>query len=183
MQTSNKKKTSKHGTHSSYSKGCRCEPCLIAHRTYEREARRRRSRMKMGIDFYEPRLIDASEVVEHMNFLRSKGFGAGFIAARTGLDRQNLLRMRRGDQSTVTREVASKILAVPAIAIGPNDRVPSKELLKLIKKLNKKGITKTHIGFKAGYKNGQLNIKSTVRLHKYLRIESACNDLLRSSND
>ena len=128
-------------------------------------------------------MIATDEVVEHMNFLRSKGFGAGFISVRTGLDRQNLLRIRRGDQKLVTREVAEKILAVPALSSLPNDRVSSKPLKKLIKKLNKKGVTDTEIGRQAGYKDGRLNLKPTVRLHKYLRIENACNDLLRSLND
>lgn len=137
----------------------------------------------MGIDFYEPRLIPTTEVVEHINFLRSKGFGAGFISVRTGLDRQNILRIARGEQTMVTREVADKVLGVPAIASGPNDRIPSKPLNKLIKKLNKKGITDTDIGRKAGYKDGRLNLNPTVRLHKYIRIENACNELLRSFND
>ncbi len=180
MQTS---KVRKHGTHACYSKGCRCDSCKVAHREYERDAKRRRSRAKMGIDFYEPRTIDATEVVEHMKFLSSKGFGAGFISARTGLDRQNLLRIRRGEQRTVTREVADKVLSVPALASQPNDRVSSKPLKKLIKKLNKKGVTDTDIGRQAGYKDGRLNLKPTVRLHKYLRIENACAELLRSFND
>lgn len=128
-------------------------------------------------------MIPTDEVVEHMNFLRSKGFGAGFISVRTGLDRQNLLRIRRGDQKMVNRDVAEKILAVPALSSRPNDRVSSKPLKQLIKKLNKKGVTDTEIGRKAGYKDGRLNLNPTVRLHKYLRIENACNELLRSFDD
>lgn len=180
MRTSN---SLKHGTHSCYSKGCRCEPCRVAHREYERHAKRRRDRARNGTDIYESKFTDTAEVIAHIEFLASKGIGAGTISAKTGLDRQNIRRIARGEQKKVSREVAEKVLAVSSLPYMKGNFVSSDPLKKLIKKLNKHGISGTDIGRQAGYKDGRLYLNKTVRFHKYLRIEKACNDLLRIFND
>jgi len=168
-----------HGTHARYSKGCRCEDCLVGHRIYEREAARRRRRIKYGIELPKQRLTDAQPVRDHIQFLSSKGIGLGAIAQQTGTYRSTIQRIRRGRTTSTTTELAEKILAIPAIPRVPMAFTDAKPLLDLLKDLEKKGVSRNDVGRVLGYRYGRLAIKNKVRVWRYNQIEAVCKEMLR----
>lgn len=174
---------SPHGTHARYSKGCRCEECKVAHRAYEREASRRRRRMRAGIDFYESRLVDISEARAHIVFLRSRGLGLDSIAERAGVSRATIQRVCRSSSKKITRDLEERILGIPAIVYKRGTFVSAQPLKDMLKELSQHGITEGDVARSAGMARPQLNIKNKVRFYKFKRVEHACLDLLRVARD
>ena len=168
-----------HGTHARYSKGCRCEGCLVGHRIYEREAARRRRRVRYGIEFPNQRLTDAQPIREHIQFLSSRGIGLGSIAQQVGTHRSTIQRIRRGRTTSTTTELAEKILAIPAIPRVPMAFTDADPLIHLLKKLEKKGVSRNDVGRTLGYRYGRLVIKNKVRVWRYKQIEEVCKEMLR----
>jgi len=170
---------SPHGTHARYSKGCRCEDCRIGHRLYEREAARRRRRARQGLEVLNSNLMDATEVREHVNFLRSKGLGLGQIAQLCGTHRATIQYIRRGDKPNITKKLGNKILAIPAIPRVPMAYTSAEPIRKLLAELEKKGISAKDVGRAAGCRYGNLQLKTYMRVHRYNKVESICKEMLR----
>lgn len=169
----------KHGTHSAYSHGCRCEACVLAHRKYEREASRKRRRIRYGIELPSNKKTDAQPVREHILFLASKGIGLGAIANQIGTHRATVQYIRRGRYKNISTELANKILAVPAIPREPNAFIDATPLKQLLLELNKKGVTKHDVAVAIGARDGRLVIKNKMRVWKYNKVEAVCKEMLR----
>jgi IS30 family transposase len=127
--------------------------------------------------------VDATETRQHIEFLRRNGIGLGTIAAKVGYHRSNIQRIARGQQARVARELEEKVLAIPSIAKSDHLYVSTAPLKKLLKKLEKKGITKADVARFMGYKNSYIQLKDFVRIYRFRKIEEACNYLLRSHRD
>jgi hypothetical protein len=175
--------TLKHGTHSYYSKGCRCEECRLAHRIYERNAKRRRTHIQYGFISPEPKFVDAGPTREHIHFLRGHGIGLGTIAKNAGVHRSNVQRIVRGQQARVSLGLEKRVLAIPSLAIPENKYVSTEPLKALLEQLNAKGIRNSDVARFLGYKNQHLQLKTFVRLYRFKKIEAACQHLLRSHRD
>lgn len=147
-----------HGTRACYvfgvepgsdrSKGCRCDPCREANRSYARERDRRSRRVAYGIEHHEPPYIDAAEVRAHLRWLARQGIGLRRIAELTGLSRTTLARIGRDGrrcERRVTPATAEKILAVGRSKAAPGAYVPAAETWKLIDDLLAHGWTKAAI--------------------------------------
>jgi len=168
-----------HGTHNRYSKGCRCEKCRIGHRNYERNAARRRRRVKYGIEVEKIRLIDAEETRQHILFLASKGIGLGAIANQVGTNRATIQYIKRGKWPRITVELSSKILAVPAIPREPMAYTSAEPIHELLRQLEKKGISSKDVGRALGCRYGNLQVKNKMRVWRYNKVETACREMLR----
>lgn len=172
-------KVKKHGTHSTYGHGCRCEPCLLAHRIYERNASRRRRRVAYGLEDPVVKKMDATPVREHVIFLGSKGIGMGSIAQTVGTPRSTIQHIKRGTYKNTTVELGNKILAIPAIPRVPMAFIDASPIKKMIKQLEEKGITEKDIGRMMGYRYGHLNIKKHMRVWRYEQVYDVCAEMLR----
>jgi hypothetical protein len=169
-----------HGTHAKYSKGCRCKLCTEGHREYERNAARRRRRIKYGIESEKPRLVDSTETREHVVFLQSKGIGLGQIAQQVGTHRATIQYIRRGKRPHITKNLSDKILAIPAIPRTPMAYTSTRPLLEMLEKLEERGVSRKDVGRRLGYRYGNLGLKNSVRVWRYKEIETLCTELLRT---
>ena len=170
---------SKHGTHSGYSHGCRCDDCVQGHRVYEREASRRRRRVRYGIEAPSGKKTDAEPVREHILFLSSRGIGLGAIANQVGTNRTTIQYIRRGRYKNISTVLANKILAVPAIPREPNAFTDAEPVKKLMAELKTKGVTSHDVAIAIGARDGRLIIKNKMRVWKYQKVEAACKEMLR----
>lgn len=171
--------TINHGTHSSYSHGCRCSKCIEGHRTYERNASRRRRRVRYGLEAPIIKKIDSSEAQEHIIFLTSKGIGLGSIAYQIGTTRSTVQYIKKGKYKNITKALAEKILAVPAIPRNPEAFIDAAPIHNMVRELQKRGLTKTQIGKAAGVPDGRLIIKKKMRVWRYRQVEAVCKEMLR----
>lgn len=98
--------------HSHYTRGCGEEACKVAHRHYEREARRRRVRPDSG--WVSPYVDDRTmrEVVAHLNNLSAAGVGWRRIHAMTGVSNKAQRYIKQGKRKRITRDVANKLLGI-----------------------------------------------------------------------
>ena len=169
----------KHGTHSGYSHGCRCEACIKGHRDYEREAARRRRRVRYGIEVPSNKKTDAEPVREYILFLTSRGIGLGAIANQTGTNRATIQYIRRGKFKNISTDLANRILAVPAIPREPNAFTDASPIKDLLNQLQKKGVTKREVAIAIGATDGRLVVKDKMRVWKYKKVEAVCKEMLR----
>lgn len=168
-----------HGTHSGYSKGCRCDECRAAHRVYERNASRRRRRVAYGIESHNPRLIDSKETRDHISFLASNGIGLGAIAKQVGTQRSTIQYIRKGKYERISVKLANKILAVPAIPREPMAYTSAEPIRELLRKLEAKGVSSKDVGRAIGCRYGQLIIKDKMRVWRFRQVEAVCKEMLR----
>lgn len=169
----------KHGTHSGYSHGCRCKECVEAHRIYERNAARRRRRVKYGIEPPSNKKTDATEAREHIKFLTAKGIGLGAIANQVGTYRSTIQYIKRGDYENISTQLANKILAIPAIPREANAFIDAKPVHDLVQQLVKKGVTKKEIALASGIPDGRLVVRNKMRVWRYRKVEATCKEMLR----
>lgn len=118
-----------HGTRACYvfgpepgsdrSKGCRCEPCTIANRTYARERDRAVRRPDIVA---RAAYVDARRAAEHLDMLCAAGVGLRTVAERTGLSRSVLARIRKRQILRSRRDTIAKILAVGRGDAKPGSR-------------------------------------------------------------
>lgn len=162
---------SPHGTHTRYTRGCKCDECRIAHRLYERQKKRERSREAQGIEDRVVKIIDASEVRKHILFLSSRGIGTLTIVKLSGLAQSNVLRIKRGEQKSITVASAKKILAIPALPVSDGHRVPSSKAQKLVDEMLATGLTETQINRLIGNREPRIIFKETVRLSRFRKFE------------
>lgn len=169
----------RHGTHARYSKGCRCEACTTAHRIYEREAARRRRRIKYGIEAPDGKFMESAPVQDHIKFLSAKGVGLGAIASQVGTNRATIQYIKRGTYSRVTRKLGNKILAVPAIPRMPMAYTDAKPIHDLLAKLEKRGVSSKQIGHALGCRYGNLRVGKKMRVWRFNKVKHACDEILR----
>jgi hypothetical protein len=96
------------GTRASYARGCRCAACSRAAVTYNKTRSRARARG-------ESAWADPADVVDHIEWLNSRGLGDRSIAALAGLDRSTITRIRDGRTTRLHARTAAAILAVSTV--------------------------------------------------------------------
>lgn len=158
-----KGKPSGHGKNWIYLTGCRCDACRDAHRIYERNRQRSIRRQNYGLEFHEPFFVDATEVIKHLHFLRSKNLGTQAIADSANINRETVKKLISGKQRFVTRRVENKILGVSAYPSKKGHYVDTKEVKRLVDELVAHGHSKRQIAMAIGRKELILKNK-TVRL-------------------
>lgn len=171
----------RHASHSGYSHGCRCTLCKEAHRIYERNAARRRRRIRYGLEEHVERFVDATEAREHILFLASRNVGLGSVAKRLNVHRSNMQKIKNGQTKRISPELSQRILAIPSIHTMPYDFVPTDKLRPLINMVYEKGYTMTDIARAIGIPSQRMRVKRYARLYRFNEIEKACNLLLKAS--
>lgn len=152
----------KHGKNWVYLKGCRCDPCRDAHRIYERDRQRSIRREQYGLETRNIFFVDATEVREHLNFLRSKKIGLKTISERTNVSKATLQSLRNGKRKFVTLPVQEKVLAVSSLPSKGGHYVDAAEAKRLVDELLRQGFTMRQIAKATGRK--QIVLKTFVRL-------------------
>lgn len=181
MHTRTSKKL-RHGTHSCYSKGCRCEPCTVAHRDYSREMQRRVRRVKQGLeDPPPPRTVDATVTRKHLQFLAKRGIGTQYIQEKTGMHRRNISNIRSGRQKNVLRETETRILNVLTHDLSDNHYVDPKYTLMLLKEIYDAGYSLADVNRlrKVKMPSQPVVTGNSIRLRKQKEIEKIHFFLLR----
>lgn len=144
-------KNKTHGKHSTYSKGCRCEDCTVAHRLYYRERQRIHRRAEQGIGPKpEPQFIDATQAREHLLHLARHGIGHKSVMEKTGIYKSNLQKIRQGKQKTISRDTERRILSVFISSIDAFEFVDATYTRKLQQELLDAGFTHKKINETAG---------------------------------
>lgn len=133
----------------------------------------------MGIQAPEELFVDSTEVREHIIFLSSRGVGLGAIAKQVGTYRSTIQRIKRGLTKTTKKELADKILAIPAIPRVPMAFTSAEPIKKMLNELETKGISSKDVGRVLGAKYGNLKIKTQMRVWRYQQVEAVCKELLR----
>lgn len=143
-----------HGTHSGYSRGCRCEGCAQAHRVYNRDRKRQFSRFKQGIGpAPESRFVDPDTSRAHLQFLQRRGVSINAVAEKSGLSEFTLKKIRSGRSKMVAKTTEAAILAVGASDLGPRQLVSSKYSQQIFEALKDAGLTINKIHMLLGYGN------------------------------
>jgi len=169
-----------HGTHNRYSKGCRCDECRVAHRLYERERNRMRTRARYGIEPMPERLVDATQAREHLRFLQSKGIGGYSIAKRAYTTRNYVTEIRANRVKRINKELNERLLAIPAIPTLDGQYVDAEPARQMVKDLLEAGVTKTEIvRFISGPKARQLVIKDKMRLKRMEKLRTLHGQMVR----
>jgi len=136
----------RHGEHAGYSRGCKCEACVIAHRTYNRERMRLHRRFKQGIGPEPPsRSVDPGVAQRHLLYLKEHGVSINAVAMRSGIHEATLKKIRSGKSKMVWRETESKILRVRPDNFGPKQLVRSSYSKKIAQRIRDKGYTVVEI--------------------------------------
>lgn len=152
-----------HGTHVCYvlgewgnGPGCRCEPCRLANRTYERDRARRT----------EPPYVSATPVREHLAYLSSQGVGWKTAARAAGLSPSVVWKILYGRNGKPTKRcrpaTAERLLAVTSSAGLAGSRVDAGPTWEIIDSLLAKGWTKSAINRAIGNTSGGLQIRRTT---------------------
>lgn len=153
-----------HGTHACYvfgpapgaGKGCRCEPCRQANRTYEAERARR----------VTPSYVDANPARAHIEHLATMGVGLKTIARRSGVSHGALHKLvygapGRGPSKRIRKATEDAILAVMPADAADGARIPAGPTWDHVHELLRRGWTKTAIGHAIG-QGGVLQLSRTT---------------------
>lgn len=129
------------------SRGCRCEPCRAANRTY---ARQRDRAARRPDEVLVSRFVPAGPVRSHLLELTQTGVGLRTVAARTSLSRASLARIVRGEARRVSRRTRELILGVIPDHVADGALVPAGPTWELVGLLLAAGHTKAWISAQIG---------------------------------
>lgn len=150
-----------HGQHAAYVLDkCRCEPCRISNREYERDRHRR----------LEPAFVLATEAREHINWLATQGVGRKQVAKVSGVAHGALCKLMFGDSrrgsppsKRIRWRTHEAIMAVTPADCGFNRRViAAGPTWRLLDEMIAAGIPKSTIATALGTKGPGLQIKHTT---------------------
>lgn len=138
------------GTVTGYKHGCRCFPCCEAKYRYQVEYRR---------GHIAP-LLDADEVLTHIQWLSSRGVGRRSLAMAAGVGTATIQGILEGGRCR--EATARKILAVGVYDGLPNSRMDAEPTRRHVLSLNGYGWSNQDIGRALGRPSGSFHIKGTV---------------------
>lgn len=134
------------GVYACYSRhACRCDPCKLAARRYNKAADLRRSR---GHSHYTP----SGPVRAHVEALLAGGMARAEVARLAAIETVSITRLLRGDSTQLRRDRAARLLAVqpPPVTRQENGRVPSCGTVRRLDALNLNGWAGAHVADVAG---------------------------------
>ena len=179
-----------HGTRAKYVVDkCRCEPCTVANRLYQRERDRHARRVAYGIEPPQPAYIDATETREHLRWLKSKHVGTRTISIRTGIARTTIWKIMAGTVTKIRPETADKLLAVGRSTVANGALVDAKDTWRRIDDLVRHGWTKAAIECALGGRGRALQIgkkrvrASTARAVEQLHATALLPVIVQREND
>ena len=152
-----------HGTHAKYALDhCRCDPCRLAQREYNRRRYRAISRPD---EIWQP-YIDADPIREHVRWLATCGIGLKTLAKLAGVSHGTLSKLMYGDPTRhmapskrVRPATAHKITAVmPNMAAGAQ-RVPAAPTWRLLNELIAIGWSRAELARRLGHQGPGLQIR------------------------
>ncbi len=133
-----------HGTYVKYvTERCRCEPCTIANRDYERARKQR----------VEPPYVGADRARKHLCYLAAHGVGLKSVALISGVSHGSLAKLVHGDHrrrmppsKRIRRETERKILAVTIDQAPGGTREPAGPTWEIVDELVARGWMAAEIG-------------------------------------
>jgi hypothetical protein len=162
----------RHGTHSAYSGGCRCDPCRVAHRVYERNQQRKRAYISYGFEQPVQRFVKAAEVTKHLRFLQQNGMGLEAVSKASGVAVSTLQPLRMGKKKRVLVMTHKKIMAVSLVARSEGQFIDSSKSKALLQELIDLGFKKTELGRALGDPWGHIYLRKKIRVSRAKRIEN-----------
>lgn len=170
-----------HGTHAKYAVDrCRCDPCRLAQREYNR----RRYRAIARPDGHWCPYVDAEPVREHIQWLASCGIGLKSLAKLAGVPHGTLSKLVYGDAARnmapsrrVRPHTARRIMAVMPHHAAGAQRVPAGPTWRLLNELIALGWSRAELARRLGHQGPGLQIRkdrvfaSTARQVEQLHAE------------
>lgn len=162
-----------HGTNKRWEAGCRCHPCLKAHKRYLEKLRK--SRKNRGLQPAYGK-VDADPVRKHLETLLESGFSKTALANRSGVPFETVKGIVRRPSHTVQARTASKILAVsPVSSWGfvwssrESFYIPAAGTMRRLRALAFMGYPATRVGRAAGLDHDKLKYIRSGRAKTVLR--------------
>lgn len=149
-----------HGQHAAYVLDkCRCEPCRLSNREYERARAQR----------IDPAYVGADAARQHVMFLREHSVGLKTIAKASGVPHGSLSKLIYGDPARnmgpskrVRLATAERILAVMPTDAAGNSQQPAGPTWVLIDQMVAAGVPRAAIGRYLGQTAGSLQLARTT---------------------
>lgn len=173
-----------HGTHAKYAVDrCRCDPCRLAQREYNRMRLRAIARPDEAWCPY----VDAGPAREHIEWLRSCGIGLKSLTLLSGVSHGTLSKLMYGDglrnmgpSRRVRPATAEKIMAtMPAMATGAQ-KIPAGPTWRLLDELIGRGWAKSELSRRLGHRGPGLQIsRQLVRASTARAVERLHAELMR----
>jgi hypothetical protein len=132
--------------------GCRCFPCSDA--CYRYELARKRARAA-GVEAF----VDASEVREHLLWLRSVGIGRRAISDRTGIAQSTIKKLADGERLRCRPDTADKLLAVGLSKASAHAYVPGDDVFALVDDLLAMGYSNAELARRMGLQHRSLQLR------------------------
>lgn len=172
-----------HGSHAKYAiERCRCEPCRLAQRVYNRNRIRQMSRPD-GV--WQP-YVDAGPVRDHVQWLQTCGVGIKTIAKLSGVAHGTLSKLMFGDlqrhmppSRRVRPTTAKRVMAVMPNHASGAQKVPAAPTWRLLNDLIRRGWSRAELARRLGGQGPGLQIHrhqvlaSTARKVERLHAELA----------
>lgn len=146
-----------HGTHASYSRGCRCFHCRIENSRYQKSLR---TALAKG----DGSRRSADRARRHVLRLSDNGVGKRAIEKATGLNERTIWAIRSGRVKTIFRRTEALILGVDEFAARPNARINAIETRERIEHLLSEGFTRKSLADRLGYHAPALQIGKRLRI-------------------
>lgn len=138
-----------HASHGSFIKGCRCDACMAANASYERERRKRKA-------YGRPLMVDAEPVREHVMALIDAGMSRKEICRITGIGHTTLDGLTREHWRTgkpvamMLKANADSLMRITRRDLRPGQRVSSEAVRLLVSRWTRAGISVAHIARTCG---------------------------------
>ena len=132
--------------------GCRCFPCSDA--CYRYELARKRARAAVVEAF-----VDASEVREHLLWLRSVGIGRRAISAQTGIAQSTIQKLADGERCRCRPETADKLLAIGLSKASPHANIPGGDVFAFVDELLAMGYSNAELTRRLGLRGRSLQLR------------------------
>lgn len=101
--------------------------------------------------------VPADKSRAHLNWLSCRGIGRDSVRDITGLNDDNLKKIRQGKRATVFAETEKKILSVTPKGYAGATVISSEETWKMLNRLLQGGFTRSELALRMGYKTPKLH--------------------------